>query len=185
MALYSPIIMSGKNDRIILAGMIALGVVAIAITGAIAGIGTYIYFSEPEASPTPAPTPAPTPTPVPTAVPPEGQNPFNIDSLISDRGGRTYTIQIELADRAAPVDMSKVTAEIIAGDQTYPAWDYRHSDHSWSMGSNGDALLEHWETFKMIVYTPQAGLPLTASSPVKLVLLTDSVPVFSINVTAV
>jgi hypothetical protein len=179
--------MSGKNDRIILAGMIALGVVVIAVIGAIAGIGTYIYFGEPGTSPTPvpAPSPAPTSTPVPTASPSEAHNPFDMGSLVSDRGSRTYTLQIDLADGAAPVNMTKVTAEIVADNQTYPAWDYRHAEHSWSMGSNGDALLEPWETFKMIVYTPQAGLPLTASSPVKLILLIDSVPVFSINVTAV
>ena len=177
--------MSGKNDRIILAGMIALGVIAIAITGAIVGIGTFVYFSEPVASPTPAPSLAPTSTPAPTAVPSETQNPFYMDRLVSDRGERTYTLQFALARGAAPVDMSKVTAEIIAGDQTYPAWDYRHAEHSWSMGSNGDSILERGETFTMVIYTPQAGLPLTASSPVKLVLLTDSVPVFSLNVTAV
>jgi hypothetical protein len=179
--------MSGKNDRIILAGMIALGVIAIAIVGAIVGIGAFIYFGEPAASPTPAPTPSPAPTstPAPTAVPREARNPFYMDRLISDRGARTYTLMVALAPGAASVDMSKVTAEIIAGSQTYPAWDYRHAEHSWSLGSNGDMILDRGETFTMVVYTPQAGLPLNAASPVKLVLLSDSMPVFSLNVTAV
>jgi hypothetical protein len=179
--------MSGKNDRIILAGMIALGVVVIAVIGAILGIGAFIYFGEPAASPTPVPTelPAQTSTPAPTAVPPEAQNPFYMDSLISDRGDRTYTLLIALAQGASAVDMSKVTAVIVDGDRTYPAWDYRHAEHSWSMGSNGDTFLERGETFHMVIYAPQAGLPLTASSPVKLTLLTEGMPAFSINVTAV
>jgi hypothetical protein len=179
--------MSGKNDRIILAGMIVVGVIAIAFAGAAAGIGAFIYLGEPAASPTPVPTssPGPASTPAPTAGPQEAQNPFYMDNLVSDRGGRTYTLQVALAQGASPVDMTKVTAEIVAGDQTYPAWDYSHAEHRWSLGSNGDTFLERGETFTMIVYAPQAGLPLTASSPVKLVLLTDSMPVFSINVTAV
>jgi hypothetical protein len=179
--------MSGKNDRFILFGMIALGVIAIAVMGAAFGIGAFIYMNEPAASPTPGPTPspAPTPAPTPTLLPAEAQNPFYMDRLISDRGGRTYTLIVALAQGSAPVDMTRVTAEIIAGGQTYPAWDYRHAEHSWSLGSNGDAILERGETFTMVIYTPQAGLPLTASSPVKLVLLSDSMPVFSINVTAV
>jgi hypothetical protein len=179
--------MSGKNDRIILAGMIVIGVIAIAFAGAAAGIGAFIYMGEPGASPTPAPTisPAPTLTPMPTASPPEAQNPFYMDNLVSSKGTRTYKLQFALAEGAAPVDMNKVTAEIISGDQTYPAWDYRHAEHSWSLGSNGDDILDRGEIFTMVIYTPQAGLPLTASSPVKLVLLTDSVPVLSLNVTAV
>jgi hypothetical protein len=179
--------MSGKNDRFILAGMIALGVVAIAITGAVIGIGAFIYFGEPAASPTPVPTssPAPTATPAPTAIPSETENPFYLDNLVSDRGGRTYTLQFALAQGAAPVDMNKVTAVIVAVDQTYPAWDYRHAEHRWGLGSNGDAFLERGETFTMIISAPQAGLPLTASSPVKLILLTEGAPVFSINVAAV
>ena len=84
-----------------------------------------------------------------------------------------------------PGDMSKVTAEIISGGNTYPAWDYLHAEHSWSLGSNGDTFLDRGETFTMNIYTPQAGLPLGRQLPVKLVLLTDSMPVFSINVTAV
>ncbi len=48
--------MSGKNDRIILAGMIVLGVIFIALVGAAIGIGTFIYMGGPTASPTPAPT---------------------------------------------------------------------------------------------------------------------------------
>jgi hypothetical protein len=179
--------MSGKNDRYILAGMIALGVVAIAVMGAAFGIGAFVYFSEPSVSPTPSPTPAPTsvPTQEPTVVPVESKDPFNIDSIISNRADRTYTLKVALAPGVASVDMSKVTAEIIAGGNTYPAWDYYHAGHSWSLGSNGDTLLDSWETFTMVIYTPQAGLPLDASSPVKLVLLTDYAPVFSINVTAV
>jgi hypothetical protein len=179
--------MSGKNDRIILAGMIVIGVIAIAFAGAAAGIGAFIYMGEPGVSPTPAPTasPLPTVTPDPTASPSETQNPFYMDNLISDRGARTYKLQFALAQGAAPVDMNKVTAEIISGDQTYPAWDYRHAEHSWSMGSNGDAILERGETFTMNIYVPQAGLPMGVSSPVKLVLLVDSVPVLSLNVTAV
>jgi hypothetical protein len=179
--------MSGKNDRMILAGMIVLGVIAIAIAGAIVGIGAFIYLGESVASPTPAPTPTPAPisTPVPTAGPSEAQNPFYMDRLISDRGARTYTLIVALDEGAASVDMSKVTAEIIAGSQTYPAWDYRNAEHSWSHGSDGDAILERGETFTLVIYAPQAGLPLDASSLVKLVLLSDSMPVFSINVTAV
>jgi hypothetical protein len=179
--------MSGKNDRIILAGMIVLGVIAIAVAGAALGIGAYVYMGGPAASPSPSPspTPAPTPAPEPTIAPAEGQNPFYVDNLISDSGGRTYKLQVALAGGAAPVDMSRVTAEIVADGQTYPAWDYQHADHSWSLGSNGDALLERGETFTMIIYAPQAGLPMGSGSPVKLVLLTDSVPVFSLNVTAV
>jgi hypothetical protein len=179
--------MSGKNDRFILAGMIAIGVVAIAIMGAAFGIGAFIYLSEPEASPTPAPTPAPAPTstPAPTIAPVEEKNPFDMDSLVSNRADRTYTLKVRLADGSESVDMSKVTAEIIAGDRTYPAWDYLHAGHSWNMGSNGDTFLDSWETFTMVIYTPQAGLPMDASSPVKLVLLSDYVPAFSVNVTAV
>ena len=80
--------MSRKNDRIT-ARTIVLGVVAIAVAGAALGIGAFIYMSGPAASPTPAPTPSPAPTatPVPTVAPAEGQNPFNLDNLISDRGG--------------------------------------------------------------------------------------------------
>jgi hypothetical protein len=179
--------MSGKNDRMILAGMIVLGVIGIASAGAIVGMGAFIYLGESVASATPGPTRAPAPisTPVPTAGPSEAQNPFYMDRLISDRGARTYTLIVALDEGAASVDMSKVTAEIIAGSQTYPAWDYRHAEHSWSLGSNGDMILDRGETFTMVVYTPQAGLPLNAASPVKLVLLSDSMPVFSLNVTAV
>ena len=178
--------MSGKNDRIILAGMIVLGVIAIAVAGAAIGIGTFIYVGGPTATPTPTSTstPAPTTTPVPTTAPAAGQNPFNIDKLITDRGDRTYTLQVALAESAEPVDMSKVTAEIISGNDTYPAWDYFHTGHSWSMGSNGDAFLDHGESFTMNIYAPQAGLPWDSEAPVKLILLVDSVPVFTFNYVA-
>jgi hypothetical protein len=175
--------MSGKNDRIILAVMVAIGVVAIAFAGAVAGIGAFIYFGEPGASPTPAPTasPAPTSTPAPTVAPAEAKSPFYMDRMISNKGERTYTLILGLADNAAPVDMNKVTAQIVAGSETYPAWDYRHAEHSWSLGSNGDAILDHGEIFTMVIYAPQAGLPLKTSGSVKLVLLNDGVPVFTIN----
>jgi hypothetical protein len=175
--------MSGKNDRIILAAMVAIGIVAIAFAGAAAGIGAFVYFGEPGASPTPAATvsPAPSSTPAPTAAPAEGKNPFYIDSMKTDKGQRIYTLNIGLAADAAPVDMTKVTAQIVAGDETYPAWDYRHAEHSWSLGSNGDAILDHGEIFTMVIYAPQAGLPLKTSGSVKLVLLNDGVPVFTIN----
>src|SRR5262249_30594338 len=156
--------------------MVAVGVIAIAFAGAAAGIGAFVYFS-PAASPTPAPTasPAPISTPAPTTAPAEGKNPFALDSLESHKDKRTYELHIRLADDAAPVDMTKVTAQLIAGDETYPAWDYRHAEHSWSMGSNGDDVLESGEVFNMVIYTPQAGLPLKAPSPVKLILLYDGV----------
>jgi hypothetical protein len=173
--------MSGKNDRIILAGMIVLGVIFIALVGAAIGIGTFIYLGGPTATPTPAPTstPAPSATPVPTTAPAVGQNPFYIDRLITDRAERTYTLQVALADGAQPVDMSKVSAELISGNETYPAWDYFHTGHSWSMGSDGDAFLDHGERFTMNIYAPQAGLPWETEAPVKMILLVDSVPVFT------
>jgi|AGTN01.3.fsa_nt_gi hypothetical protein len=170
--------MSGKNDRIILAGMVAFGVAFIALVGATAGIGTFVYFSEPVASSTPSP--APTTDPTPTGHPSEAKSPFAMDRLVSDRSQRTYTLIIALADSSAPVDMKKVTAEIIAGNQTYPAWDYRHAEYSWNAGSDDDMILEQREVFTMIIFTPQAGLPLRTESPVKLVLLNDGVPVFSV-----
>ncbi len=175
--------MSGKNDRIILAGMVAFGIAFIALVGATAGIGTFVYFSEPAASSTPSP--APTTDPTPTGQPSEAKSPFAMDHMISDRSQRTYTLFIKLADSSVPIDMKKVTAEIIAGNQTYPAWDYRHAEYSWSAGSD-DMILDQREVFTMIIFTPQAGLPLRTKSPVKLVLLNDGVPVFSIlGVTAV
>jgi hypothetical protein len=174
--------MSGKNDRIILGAMVVIGVIAIAFAGAAAGIGAFVYFS-PTASPTPAPTvtPAPIVTPVPTTAPAEAKNPFSMDRLVSNKAERTYTLILGLADDAAPVDMTKVTAQIVAGNETYPAWDYYHSEHSWSMGSNGDAILHAGEVFTMSIYAPQAGLPLKTSSPVKIVVLNDGEPVTTIN----
>lgn len=179
--------MSGKNDRIILGGLIALAVIAVIGSAAIYGIGAFIYMNEPAATPTPAATATPTllPTQTPKAAPPDSQSPFSMDRLISDKGGRTYTLIIALASDAAPVDMSKVTATITADGQTYPAWDYRHAEHTWSANANGNMLLERGETFTMIVYAPQAGVPLFSSSPARLVLLNDGLPVFTINVTAV
>ncbi len=175
--------MSGKNDRIILGAMIAIGVLAIAFAGAAAGIGAFVYFGQPAASPTPVPSPTqmPTSTPAPTAAPAGGKNPFSMDRMISNKAERTYSLILGLSENAAPVDMAKVTAQIVADGQTYPAWDYRHSDHSWSLGSNGDTILDHGEVFTMVVYTPQAGLPLTTNTPVTIVLLNDGVPVFTIN----
>ncbi len=82
---------------------------------------------------------------MPTTAPAVGQNPFYIDKLITDRAERTYTLQVALAEGAQPVDMKKVTAELISGNNTYPAWDYFHAGHSWSMGSNGDSFLDHGE----------------------------------------
>lgn len=180
--------MSGKNDRIILAVMVVIGILAIAFAGAAAGIGAFVYLGQPGVSPTPAPTPSPVPTatPAPAADPAEAQNPFSMDRLITNKAERTYTLIIGLAENAAPVDMTKVTAQIVAGGETYPAWDYRHSGHSWSLGSNGDTVLDRGEVFTMVIYAPQAGLPLKTTSSVKLVLLNEGVPVFDISgVTAV
>jgi hypothetical protein len=178
--------MSGKNDGVILAGMIVLGVIFIALAGAAIGIGTFIYVGGPTATPTPAPTatPAPVATPVPTTAPAAGQNPFNIDKLITDRAERTYTLQLTLAEGAQPVDMSKVTAELISGNNTYPAWDYFHTGHSWSLGSDGDKFLDHGETSTMNIYAPRAGLPWDGEAPVKMLLLIDSVPVFRFDYVA-
>ena len=170
--------MGGKNDKVILGLMVAIGVVAIASAATAFGIGAFFYANAPSAAPTPAPsaTPAPTPTIVPSA-----SDPFYLDRVISDRGARTYTLIMTLAPGAAPVDISKVTAEIVADGQTYPAWDYRHSWYGWSAGSDGDLSLEPGETLTMTIYTPQAGLPLDASSPVRIILLVDGVPACTID----
>lgn len=169
--------MSGKNDRLILACMAILGVAAIALAGAAAGIGAFVYFGRPAASPAPSPTSTPAPTPVPA----DGQCPFSMDRMISNNAERTYTLILKLADNAAPVDMTKITAQIIAGRETYPAWDYRHSGHGWSPGSNGDAILDRGEIFTMVIYAPQAGLPMEMTGTVRLVLLNEGEPVFTIN----
>lgn len=179
--------MSGKNDRFILGGLIAIAVIAVIGAAAVYGIGAYVYINDQTASPTPTPTPAPTPTvaPTPTAIPASAQDPFSVDRVISDKGARTYTVIVSLAQGSAPVDMTNMTAEIVADGNTYPAWDYLHSEYYWSAGSNGDMILDGGETFTFVIYAPQAGVPLGITTPTQLVLLYDGVSESTIYVTAV
>jgi hypothetical protein len=173
--------MSGKNDRIIVFGMIMVGVFAIVGMVAILGIGTYIYTSE-----KPSPTPAPTPTAVPvaTATPVTDLNKtFDIKKVLSDEASRTYTLDIGLKPGATPVDMRKVTIHVVADGKDYNVWDFYHGEHS--LTGNGDAILGEGETFTLTIYLPQADVPLHAGKLMQIILLVDGQTAYSLNAPAV
>jgi hypothetical protein len=171
--------MSGKNDRIILGGLIAIAVLAIAGAAAAFGYGAFVYMNGPTATPTPAPasTPAPTLAPTPTAAPSGAGAPFSMDTIKSNRADRTYEVDIGLTPGAEAIDVRRITALLQSEGISYPAWDFGHSEHRWSANADGDTLLDAGETFTLIVYAPQAGLPFGTDSPVKIALLMDAAPV--------
>ncbi len=173
--------MSRKNDKIIVFGMMAIGILVMAGIVAILGLGVYVYTGE---KPSPAPVPTLTPSPAATAIPAADLNhTFNVRNVLVDRGGRTYTMNIELNQGAAPVDMSRLTVQVVADGETYDAWDYYHGEHS-STG-NSDVILDEGETFTLTLYMPQAGVPLHTKGMMKIILLVDGQTAYSIDATAV
>jgi hypothetical protein len=171
--------MSRKNDKIIVFGMIAIGVIAMAGVVAILGFGAYLYTSE-KPTPTPAPTAIPTATATPVA---DLKNMFDVRKVLSDEAGRTYTLYIEPKDGAAPVDMSRLTVHVVADGMEYNVWDFYHGEHS-STGKD-DAILNQGETFTLTVYLPQADVPMPVGPLMQVVFLMDGQTAKTINVTAV
>ncbi len=173
--------MSKKNDKIIVFGMIAIGIFAMAGMVAVLGIGAYVYTSD-----RPSPTPAPTPTPAPVSSPtpaPDLTHTFSVKKVLSDGAGRTYTLFIELEPGATAVDMSHLTVQVLADGKTYNAWDFYHGEHS-STG-NGDVILNEGETFTLTLFLPQAKIPLPTGPTMQIALLVDGQTAKTINVTAV
>ncbi|MGA9140190.1 MAG: hypothetical protein WBZ29_08200 [Methanocella sp.] len=173
--------MRRKNDKIIVFGMIAVGVLAMVGVVAILGIGTYVYTSE-----KPSPTPAPTPTAVPvaTAMPVTDLNKtFEIKKVLSDGASRTYTLDIGLKPGVAPVDMSKVTVQVVADGKAYDVWDFSHGEHI-STG-NGDVILSEGETFTLTIYLPQAKVPLQTDPLLQVIILVNGQQAMSRDVFAV
>ena len=173
--------MSRKNDKIIVFGMIAIGVLAMACIVAILGLGAYVYTSE---KPTPTPAPAPSATPAPAATPViDLKNTFIVKKVLSDEAFRTYTLYIELKGGAVPVDMSRLVIHVVADGKTYNVWDFNHGEHS-STG-NGDVILDEDETFTLTLYMPQADVPLHTDPMVQIILMVDGQTAYSLNAPAV
>ncbi|OPY25750.1 MAG: hypothetical protein A4E28_02973 [Methanocella sp. PtaU1.Bin125] len=173
--------MKRKNDRIIVFGMIAIGVLAMAGIVTVLGLGAYIYTSE---KPTPTPEPAPTVTPAPTPGPvADLKDTLYVRKVLSDGAGRTYTLLIDLRPDADPFDMRRLAVHIVADDKTYNVWDYSHGEHS-STGDD-DSVLEPGETFTVTVYLPQADVPMNTGPLMQILLIVDGQTACSLNAPAV
>jgi hypothetical protein len=173
--------MRRKNDKIIVFGMIAIGILAMTVIVALLGLGAYVYTNE---KPAPTPTPASTAVPVATATPVTDLNKtFDVRKVLSDEAGRTYTLYIELKPDATPIDMSRLAVQVVADGKTYNVWDFYHGEHGWT--GNGDVILNEDESFTLTLYMPQADVPLHTDSLIKIVLLVDGQTAYSLNAPAV
>lgn len=175
--------MSGKNGRIILGGLIAAGIVVVAVAAVALSIGAFALFgAKGDVSPTPVATPGLMPSPT-TA--PAIQNPFYIYSMVTDKASRTYRINLQQAPGAMPVDISRLAVKAQADGVSYDVWNFDAGEYVWSGNQDGDSILNGGEIFSMTIDIGQAGVPLWASSPLKLTLLVDNSKALELNMTPV
>ena len=174
--------MSGKNGRIILGGLIAAGVVAIAAAAAALGLGSFAFLGgQPGAPASPAPTLAPSPAPAGNDT---AQSPFYY-IIESNKASRTYRINLEQAPGAAPVDMSRVKVKALADGVAYDAWSFDTGGYVWIGNYDGDSVLDGREIFSMTVDIGQARVPMGAASRLQLVVLADGAKALELNMTPV